>query len=297
MSYSIKDLKTYIIEPTYITLYNAQNIINKNCINEIIQYVGIDNVIDFFIYDNVDNIETKHINEIIYNRYGIEIINYNNECFNRDNIKSGILNYFTINDYNPYLTNDINICQSIANNIIIYINSMIFHWIKNLNNTIFKLLYHKDNENVKRRANIPSWIYLEFIKMIELDNIKLFHLTDTKDKANDIFNNGFIYGVNDITKIGLSNYYEIYYNDNENKSNQIKKSNGLNYAYMYDHPITDLHINTFGKYKINFELLNNNSNVILLYHRVDKEQQVIFDYNKIKLIPISIEIKFNILNE
>jgi hypothetical protein len=181
-----------------------------------------------------------------------------------------------------------NVYQAIANNIIIYINTMIHYWISENNNTIFKLLYHKDNDDYKRRANIPSWIYLEYIKMITLDNIKLFHLTNTEEKANSIINNGFIYGVNDITKMGLSNYYRV--NCNENN---IKNNIGLNYAYMHDHIITDLHINSFGNYKVNFDIECNNdnsNNVMLVYHRVDKEQQVIFDMNNINK---NNNIKFN----
>ena len=124
-------------------------------------------------------------------------------------------------------------------------------------------------------SEYPAWSFLSNPKLIK--NQWLIHFT--KD-AKSIAEKGFIYGVDDIDKLGLTT----------RQSDFDKKYGGYNFAYL----LSDF--DRFGrsrrgwgneKYKYGDEAVIFNASGVKLYHATDEEPQVIFYGNTAKnIIPI-----------
>jgi hypothetical protein len=126
-------------------------------------------------------------------------------------------------------------------------------------------------------SEYPAWSYFDDRPTI-VKNQWLIHFTN---EADDIAMNGFKYGVDEITKLGLTTYL----------SQIDKEYGGFNFAYL----LSDF--NRYGKagfgsrggeYKYGKEAVIFRASGIKTYHYGDEEPQVIFYGNTAKnIIPIT----------
>jgi hypothetical protein len=124
-------------------------------------------------------------------------------------------------------------------------------------------------------SEYPAWAYLSSPKLIK--NQWLIHFTDD---ADGISNNGFIYGVNDIEKLGLTTHL----------SDFDKKYGGYNFSYLLSDFVKYGQSNRgwSQEYKYGKEAVIFNASGVKLYHGGDEEPQVIFYGNTAtNIIPIT----------
>jgi hypothetical protein len=106
----------------------------------------------------------------------------------------------------------------------------------------------------------PSWVFYDNSPKI-IKNQWLIHFTDN---AESIAKEGFIYGIDDLTKLGLTTYFSDYY----------RKYGGYNFAFL---------LSDFGNYKrsdksypYGRDAVIFNASGIRVWHRNDEQYQVIF---------------------
>jgi len=115
----------------------------------------------------------------------------------------------------------------------------------------------------------PAWAFFDSPELIK--NQWLIHFTNN---ADNIANNGFVYGVNDINKLGLTTHL----GDFE------KKYGGYNFAFT----INDYRRYYNNKFGYGKEAVIFKASGIKLYHNSDMQQQVIFYGNTANnIIPIT----------
>lgn len=158
-------------------------------------------------------------------------------------------------------------------------------WLENNNREIYdkfaKYLYDKimDNTLPIADAEYPAWSFFDDTPEL-VKNQWLIHFTNS---ADNIAKNGFKYGVDDMTKLGLTTHL----------SEFDKKYGGYNFAY------TLKDFQKYGKssygnwtksgYKYGNEAVVFNASGIKVWHHGDNEPQVIFYGNTAKnIIPITI---------
>lgn len=115
-------------------------------------------------------------------------------------------------------------------------------------------------------TEIPTIFYMDYVKDIKQD--WLIHFSDM---ASDIAKDGFKYGVEDMTRLGLTTHI----------SSDQKSTSGYNFAYR----LTDFerygkahrHQNTRTGWKYGEEAVIFRASGILVDHHSDEEPQVIFD--------------------
>jgi hypothetical protein len=134
----------------------------------------------------------------------------------------------------------------------------------------------KNNELPIDDSEYPAWSYFDDSPTL-VKNQWLIHFTD---EADSIALNGFKYGVDDMTKLGLTTHLGDF----------DKKYGGYNFAYtLHDFPRyaqSDGYHDT--KYKYGKEAVVFNASGIKVWHYGDQEPQVIFYGNTAKnIIPIT----------
>jgi hypothetical protein len=159
-------------------------------------------------------------------------------------------------------------------------NIELITWLENNNKEIYNsfadYLYDKISSNTLpiTDSEYPAWTYFGKPELIK--NQWLIHFTDN---AQDIARNGFKYGVDDMTKLGLTTHLGEF----------DKKYGGYNFAYK----LSDFSI--YGKgnyshgsgYKYGKEAVVFNASGIKVWHYGDEEPQVIFYGKTAKdIIPI-----------
>lgn len=135
--------------------------------------------------------------------------------------------------------------------------------------------YFKNNKNEKQEfisfiaqtdpAYAPSFHYMD--SLVELEsNSWLVHLTDYPDQ---IKKNGFVYGVDEMDKLGLTTYF----------SDSYKKYGGYNFAFQTGSKDLSSAVRKgrYGKSAVMFM-----SAGLQVYHNGDDEYQVIFDGKNVK---------------
>lgn len=122
-------------------------------------------------------------------------------------------------------------------------------------------------------SEFPAWTYFDSNpKMVK--NQWLIHFTDD---ANGIRRDGFKYGVDDMTKLGLTTSIGEFQ----------KKFGGYNFAYLLK-DFEKYAYKGYGKYKYGSEVVVFQASGILTWHSGDEEPQVIFYGNTAKnIIPIT----------
>lgn len=112
----------------------------------------------------------------------------------------------------------------------------------------------------------PSWYYLRDPKLVKKQ--WLVHLTNHSD---DIYKNGFKYGVKDITKLGLTRHL----------SDHFKSSFGFNFAYTID-DFFEYGKGSHGVHKLKYgdSIILFQASGIRCWHYSDDEYQVIFEGSK-----------------
>lgn len=147
---------------------------------------------------------------------------------------------------------------------------------KNLYNSFANYLYKKINENTLPipDSEYPAWSYFDGGPKI-IKNQWLIHFTDN---ANEIASKGFKYGVDDITKLGLTTHLGEF----------DKKYGGYNFAYtISDFPRYAKSGFRNKGYKYGNEAVLFKASGIKLWHYGDEEPQVIFYGNTAtNIIPI-----------
>lgn len=145
-------------------------------------------------------------------------------------------------------------------------------------NDFARYLYDKIESNTLPipERELPAWTY--FDRPILVKNQWLIHFTND---AQDIARDGFKYGVNDMTKLGLTTHFGEF----------EKKYGGYNFAFL----LSDFE--RYGKssygswtrsYKYGNEAVIFNASGIKVWHKGDEEYQVIFFGNTAKnIIPIT----------
>lgn len=141
----------------------------------------------------------------------------------------------------------------------------------NFSDYLFRKLFH--HELPISDSEYPAWTYFgsnpEIIK-----NQWLIHFTND---AQSIAKNGFKYGVNDMTKLGLTTSLGEF----------EKKYGGYNFAYTLK-DFRRYGYSGYGKFKYGKEAVVFNASGIKLWHHGDQEPQVIFYGNTAKnIIPIT----------
>jgi len=150
-------------------------------------------------------------------------------------------------------------------------------WLEDNNKEVYdefaKYLYNKIkyNELPINDADYPAWSYFDNSPVI-VKNQWLIHFTDN---AMGIAKNGFIHGVDDMTRLGLTTRLGTF----------DKKYGGYNFSYL----LSDF--NSYGKnrfgYKYGKEAVIFNASGIKVWHYGDEEPQVIFYGNTAtNIIPI-----------
>lgn len=150
-------------------------------------------------------------------------------------------------------------------------------WLEYNNKTIYnkfaEYLYDKiiNIELPIPDADYPAWSYFDKPELIK--NQWLIHFTN--DNAQTIAQEGFKYGVDDMTKLGLTTHLGEF----------DKKYGGYNFAYtLKDFPkyYKSFHNYTYGNQAVIF-----NASGLKTYHHGDQEPQVIFYGNTAKnIIPL-----------
>jgi len=154
-------------------------------------------------------------------------------------------------------------------------------WLENNDRDTYdrfaKYLYDKIDNNTLpiNDSEYPAWSYFDDNPML-VKNQWLIHFTDN---ANDVASDGFKYGVDDMTKLGLTTHLGEF----------DKKYGGYNFAYLLsDFPKYATGNYRSGKYKYGKEAVVFNASGIKVWHHGDQEPQVIFYGNTAKnIIPIT----------
>lgn len=122
-------------------------------------------------------------------------------------------------------------------------------------------LYDKvlaDGDELIPETDLPSWVYFDDPKLVK--NQWLVHFT--KNDSSSIAEDGFIYGVDDIEKLGLTTWID----------EDDKRSGGYNFAYL----VTDKFKMERGKYVYGNEAVLFRASGYRFYHNSDEEYQTIF---------------------
>lgn len=142
-------------------------------------------------------------------------------------------------------------------------------------NAFGKYLYDKLIDRTLRipPSEYPAWTYFDGAPVL-IKNQWLIHFTD---KATDISLNGFKYGVDDMTRLGLTCHINEF----------DKRFGGYNFAYLLSDYIK--YANNRGNgYKYGKEAVLFNASGLKVWHIGDEEPQVIFYGNTAKnIIPIT----------
>lgn len=138
-------------------------------------------------------------------------------------------------------------------------------------------LYNKINNNTLpiSDSEYPAWSYFDDNPTL-VKNQWLIHFTDN---ADDIAKEGFKFGVDDMTKLGLTTHLGEF----------DKKYGGYNFAYLiHDFQRYAKGNYRIGKYKYGKEAVVFNASGIKVWHYGDEEPQVIFYGNTARnIIPIT----------
>jgi hypothetical protein len=157
-------------------------------------------------------------------------------------------------------------------------------WLENNNREIYnkfaEYLYDKISNNTLpiNDAEYPAWSYFDDNPQL-IKNQWLIHFTND---ADNITKNGFKYGVNDMTKLGLTTHLGEF----------DKKYGGYNFAYTLN-DFKKYGASSYGNwsksgYKYGNEAVIFNASGIKVWHYGDEEPQVIFYGNTAKnIIPIT----------
>lgn len=144
-------------------------------------------------------------------------------------------------------------------------------------NAYAEYLYNKINNNTLpiNDSEYPAWSYFDD-KPTLIKNQWLIHFTDD---ADDIAKDGFRFGVDDMTKLGLTTHLGEF----------DKKYGGYNFAYLIHDFQRYAKGNYYrGKYKYGKEAVVFNASGIKVWHYGDEEPQVIFYGNTARnIIPIT----------
>jgi hypothetical protein len=103
--------------------------------------------------------------------------------------------------------------------------------------------------------DIPSWYYFKNPKIVKGTFV---HFTNN---SNEIVNNGFTKGIDDISILGMTTLL----------GDEYKKRGGLNFAY-YIKDLNSIRKDRYGKECVMFDGIG-----IRAYHKIDKEYEVIFN--------------------
>lgn len=113
----------------------------------------------------------------------------------------------------------------------------------------------EEGDDLGDPAMLPSWFYLKY--KYSFRNNWLIHFTDNSHKVAD---EGFKYGISDMSKLGLTTYF--------NNEGFDKKYGGYNFAYPLDRRIDT---GRYGKEAVIFR-----ASGVVAYHNGDEENQAIF---------------------
>jgi hypothetical protein len=175
---------------------------------------------------------------------------------------------------NEYIDNDGNTIYSEE-----YDTIELMTWLENNNKEIYnqfaEYLYNKISNNTLpiNDAEYPAWSYFDDNPQI-IKNQWLIHFTND---AYGIAENGFKYGVDDMTKLGLTTHLGDF----------DKKYGGYNFAYTLN-DFQKYASSSYSGYKYGKEAVIFNASGIKVWHYGDEEPQVIFYGNTAKnIIPIT----------
>jgi len=160
-------------------------------------------------------------------------------------------------------------------------NSELITWLEQNDRDTFDVfaeyLYNKINNNTLpiSDSEYPAWSYFDDKPQL-IKNQWLIHFTDN---ADDIAKEGFKFGVDDMTKLGLTTHLGEF----------DKKYGGYNFAYLIHDFQRYAKGNYYrGKYKYGKEAVVFNASGIKVWHYGDEEPQVIFYGNTARnIIPIT----------
>ena len=158
-------------------------------------------------------------------------------------------------------------------------NMELMIWLEKNNREIYDLfadyLYDKIKDNTLpiAESEYPAWSYFDDRPTL-VKNQWLIHFTDN---AEDVAMNGFKYGVDDMTKLGLTTHLGEF----------DKKYGGYNFAYLLSDFPRYARGGRRGGYKYGKEAVVFNASGIKTWHYGDEEPQVIFYGNTAtNIIPI-----------
>lgn len=160
-------------------------------------------------------------------------------------------------------------------------NSELISWLEQNDRYTYdafaEYLYNKINNNTLpiNDSEYPAWSYFDDNPTL-VKNQWLIHFTDN---ADDIAKEGFKFGVDDMTKLGLTTHLGEF----------DKKYGGYNFAYLI-HDFSRYAKGNYyrGKYKYGKEAVVFNASGIKVWHYGDEEPQVIFFGNTARnIIPIT----------
>jgi hypothetical protein len=154
-------------------------------------------------------------------------------------------------------------------------------WLQNNDREVYdsfsEYLYEKiqNNELPISDSEYPAWSYFDDSPKL-VKNQWLIHFTDN---ANEIARDGFKFGVDEMTKLGLTTQLGEF----------DKKYGGYNFAYLLsDFPKYAMGNYSRGLYKYGKEVVVFNASGIKVWHHGDEEPQVIFYGNTAtNIIPIT----------
>jgi hypothetical protein len=176
--------------------------------------------------------------------------------------------YDYIHDFNSFskkekLLEKANIDEDVWDNAI---EEYDFDELEKLSDEILKVMSDKDKEDFiyhlhKRNSEeAPSWSHMDFESYILPSNEWLVHFSDN---ADNIKSSGFVYGVDQMDKLGLTTYL-----------GKIEKEfGGYNFAFIADskYALHAAKIGRYGKHAVMFRAPG-----VKVYHYGDQEDQIIF---------------------
>ena len=247
MMVKLKDILNEFVDNEITFLERYLNSSEKDKVSEIIELIGEGNLIRYFIEHEED---IPYVIDTYYKGQEEELLN----CDTFDELE----------ELNPEL-------HAEYNNILLrYVNDT-----RNLKELLTQFGWYSPEE-------YPSWIYLREAKVIS--NQWLVHSTN-KNAIRSIFDDGFIKGVDDPTRLGLTTYY--------NSDSYEKSSGGYNFA----HTIEDFQ--RYGIFRGGVKYGDNNNVVVFrasglrCWHGTDGEYQVIFNGKTARdVVPIICEDEF-----
>jgi hypothetical protein len=107
--------------------------------------------------------------------------------------------------------------------------------------------------------DVPTWVFMDFVELVK--NRWLVHLTND---ADGIMSKGFLYGVDNMEKLGLTTHM----------GDADKEMGGYNFAY--DIQDVDRYGKSRGRYKYGEEAVFFRASGIKIQHHADEEPQIIF---------------------